>query len=807
VSGVRILAGVSFALLGAALALLLRPRDLPAPAPPPDSPAAAATEPAPSPVEPAGTVRGAVVDRDGRALPGARVAAAGVSATTDGNGAFSLPVDGTDPVDVVIAADGHATVEWWSVSADEELRVVLERGVALEFAATDEIGVPVAGLRVEVAARVFGGESGFRASGETDANGRSVLGPLPAGRWADVRASGAAAACAPYRLVRTPAEGARRIEIACLRGARIDGVVRDAASGAPVSGARVRLDARLESRAVTGGDGGFTLRGWDGESCGIVVESDVHAAVEVDAAPRVEVALDPALTVVGRVVDEDGNAIAGAAVAVRRSRTGWDRFGPSPPSAATDSEGRFEMRGVPLATPDPLVVRAPGRACGTFDLERVPRTRNVADCGDLALGSAHSVAGTFVDRTGAPLRRARITLEGFGGEPLYFAARFTDEQGRFSFDDAPDAVFRVEGSAPGVSPCEAEIVVPPEWRSVAVALQAGEHRADVVVLDDAGRPIPGAVVALGRGGASVEAMTDDEGRALFLLPEEPSRVAARYPDGDERRFEASSDQSWPRGARGMRIALRETRQVRGRLVDDEGEGVGGAAIRARAAGRETEWGRTDRSGEFAIELPASAPVALRFVARGTRDGMPIVWEAALEGQPPVGPVVVRATPLRADASVRARVLSPDGRPVLGVRVCCEGEEQLTDAAGRVAFEGLPARDVELAVVAGESNDDWVAPEPRTVASAGQSVELRFLVGVPIAGTVRLSDGSPARGAEVTASSGDRLVNRTFADSAGGFRLLVPEPLLDSYELRAARQGRFASCSISAGQADLILTLR
>ena len=130
--------------------------------------------------------------------------------------------------------------------------------------------------------------------------------------------------------------------VSCVQGAVLD------ANGAPLSGVSVATSAG--SAAVTDDDGRYDLPAPADQAVTVFVEGYPPATGLVPGAGAGCAVLDfvpPAAQtacVSGRVIDEDGNPVAGATVEAREGR------GPLLESALTDGQGAFSLGRLPLAT-------------------------------------------------------------------------------------------------------------------------------------------------------------------------------------------------------------------------------------------------------------------------------------------------------------------------------------------------------------------------------------------------------------------------------------------------------------------------
>jgi hypothetical protein len=238
--------------------------------------------------------------------------------------------------------------------------------------------------------------------------------------------------------------------------------------------------------------------------------------------------------------------------------------------------------------------------------------------------------------------------------------------------------------------------------------------------------------------------------------------------------------------------------ARGRVVDQRGRALAGAAVEIRASPTEV-WGqgRCDPDGNFAI--------------RGLRAGEAIAWAGAagylaalsprLELRPQA-PVEVPTFRLQKGAVLHGLVGAPDQRPRSGARVLLIGAdggpiaEQDSDPAGRYRFEGLDRGPFTLRIEDGE-----YAPFQRSAIELelGAERELPVVLGPGAGLVVRAIDGSGAPVAGVRlelepvgdlpyAENGD-----PYTDVRGEWQRLLLAP--GAYRVEAARDGIVQSAQL------------
>ncbi|QEH31949.1 ECF RNA polymerase sigma-E factor [Aquisphaera giovannonii] len=148
------------------------------------------------------------------------------------------------------------------------------------------------------------------------------------------------------------------------------------------------------------------------------------------------------VTVTGRVVDDEGNPVAGAAVAA-----GTDFREKEPDAeAVTDAEGRFALKGL-KAGPVVLTVQGKGHAPDLLATTAAPGMKPV----EFELKAAHAIRGRIVDADDKPIAGAPIAADEWRGHhTLRWHAR-TDAEGRYRWDDAPADMVLIDLGSLGYS--------------------------------------------------------------------------------------------------------------------------------------------------------------------------------------------------------------------------------------------------------------------------------------------------------------------------------------------------------------------
>ena len=706
-------------------------------------------------------LHGAVVDTEGRGVPGARVlvclpvwrsphagswnsgAREGPETRTGADGSFRLRLEPGAEIRLCVGAPGYATVTLPEVQAGERVRVVLPRAASLLVRVRDEEGSPVAGAELHLEGnedREWVGE----VRQETDESGICRLDGLPPGWKLRLTVLHAAFARVDRMGVSIPEVGTCEVEVVLRPGRRLSGRVLDAETGSPIPGAEVSDGARLPRIVRTDTAGDFLFAGFpaeDGEPH-LLVRAGGYAPLGVGVHPgdeRLELSLQRAASIRGRVVDRAGAVVAGARVSAGGSML----------------PGRFESHGL---TDEEHPERS--RIALSYDYEPPGAPGREVDFGDVVLGSGGTVAGRVLATDGTPLVGASVSLLGgnfdrtarrpgiAGGTWGPQEHRRSDDLGRFRFGDLAPGAYRLSVHAPGGDTRSAPAVIerPGQVVSRDVAFGAG-HAIHVIVTDDGGRPVSGISVWTRTAAGESSVVTDDRGEAVLRVEGEVDTMWVFGLEEDWLSPWTHSGRPVDAAAAEVRFVLLPAAEISGLVVGPDGLPVGGASVRSRVAEGRLERALTDEEGRFVLSVPARGPFDLE-ADRGALAGT--LGDVVAGGADPV----IRLQPLPTDRSLSVLVEDPDGGPVEGVLVSFQAIGQFsvlrTDATGRVTFEGLPARRGWLMTQGGGPGpvSRFANPARVVVMPEGQEGVLRFRRTVEISGRVQGEDGKPFVGARV-----------------------------------------------------------
>jgi protocatechuate 3,4-dioxygenase beta subunit len=221
---------------------------------------------------------------------------------------------------------------------------------------------------------------------------------------------------------------------------KLTGTVVDA-DGKPASKVTVNLFPMPQGEKRTDAVGRFTLTFDPNQSGGMQINQRVviacdparnlAAALDVEEdTTNVNLRLEPALTLVGRVTDTSGKAISNAQAQVMFLT---DRMGSQMGSAIrTDAEGRFEIKGLPTDRRYSVNVSAKGfgQESRSVDTPEAETRRVELDPFELPVADQR-IAGVVLDNNDKPV--AHASIYSYGGKQPNLNGQ-TDAKGRFSFD-------------------------------------------------------------------------------------------------------------------------------------------------------------------------------------------------------------------------------------------------------------------------------------------------------------------------------------------------------------------------------------
>jgi len=394
------------------------------------------------------------------------------------------------------------------------------------------------------------------------------------------------------------AEGVADVSAAASPRKTITGKVRDP-DGQAVAGAKVRWGLVPEDQSVedttTDAEGNYSLANVPNrEGAAVLVMAPGYAVQCAPLSPAsnvTDVTLSRGVTVQGAVTNESGMPIAG--VKVLPGVSGFepgviDRFWLTELETVTNDQGKFEIAGAPVvnATFDFL---KPG-----YDEQRGVLLVPNVETNIVKLEAGGAAKGTVVDQHGAPVRNFNIRLtsprnrrpnERLGGYSAgfnWYGASFTDPAGKFLMTEVrAGAPLRLVVSSPGVGRAIVErLLAAPldeleKAESPTIRLEPFDPLKVHVVSAETGQPIAAARVGLmedelrATGSFSwghddlwmTRTWTDADGRSVFAEPEAKDGTLIVTAPGYARQRV-----SWPGDAREIEVKLAPGCELSGTVV-------------------------------------------------------------------------------------------------------------------------------------------------------------------------------------------------------------------------------------------------
>ena len=424
----------------------------------------------------------------------------------------------------------------------------------------------------------------------------------------------------------------------------------------PGSGGRGQVplgdgELAVDAESVAAEDGRFSLRHLAAGRYEVRAGHPRHATrvlppidvLEGDTIDLGTIELAPGGPLAGRVVDADGRPVEGVWLTAEATSVAA-RFAGTPQrvDAESDSEGRFELKGLPAAEPLRLTARHSGYSEAQIGGIVVPLAEPLV----VELRKGSTILGRVVGPEGEPIENASVTVTaplGIGSTGFGLPA-LTDVDGRFEVGGLGAGTRTLTARADGYQQREVEgltILEDDELGPVEVRLEAGAEISGRVLARD-GSPAPGTGVWLaarwtepGGDGAAIPPPPDltlvapahgrSDARGEFVIRGAavgPTTITAHH----DRLGDAAAELEVRPGANAIELILDPRGRIHGRVVDGDGEPVPGARIELAArGGRPWQWpAQTDREGRFVFRFLAAGDYQLGASAPGLRlEGPPL----------------------------------------------------------------------------------------------------------------------------------------------------------------------------------------
>lgn len=795
-----------------------------------------------------------VTDAPGEPVEGAVV----VARPAAGGG---LPFGGTDPERVragVTNAEGLAVLESlppgpWTVavlargfapSTERQVQtglitVQLDLGGAITGTVADADGVPLSGARVSVGAGLPGAptwaEQASRVETMTDAEGGfrlEGLGPRP------VRLS--ARAPGYGKATRDDVEAGDHVELFLFPGATLEGTVIDE-EGGTIEGALVQAaGGGLFTAALPGerteADGTFVMAGVEEGEYVVVAREGGRApglarvVVEGDGAVPIEIVITAGAFVTGRLTDPEGEPVIARVEAVSFDGVGLPAFAREHLTSDAGDDGTFALGPLPLGDLE-LEALAHG-----FSPRRVSASLfeagTTAELGDVILDRGLSIRGRVADQDGAGVEAALVRAMPRSYRPRQRLEARSREDGSFELGGLDEGLHTLTATKPGYA--GPQLATQAGDEAVELVLETGGEIAGRVVTAD-GQAALDALIRAELADPSVErherdsalgSVEDDEGRFVLRDVRAGTWILKAVSKG---RGEVSVPEIQVVGGRTTDVGtvrLARGGIIRGAVVDSDGVGIPGAAVRGHRSTRSSA-GRveTQSGGHGAFEIRGVPAGRMSISASHPRYAASA--SHVVEVDPTSEPVPVRLT-LARGGRIQGTVLHRDGRPFDGGRVMTwalgsdrgpgssqngaitpdgwYGLDHVRQGRTRVHVMSFTSRSP---TGSGSSNMLTAIAHRDVDVRDGETVALDFpLRDVLVTGQVTRG-GQPVRGVLV-GLMGDGMMSMHFSGATSPRALSTvsgPQPLTGTtgedgvYELLAYSPGRFhvALTELSAGQ--------
>lgn len=736
---------------------------------------------------------------------------------TDRNGAFILRHQRGEGVDLVVRAKGFAQKTVTCCQAGGRVDVQLSIAGTVDVVVRDQRDQPVPGATV----RFFRSVSSVKfyrtfdtREGVTDQHGRFSVHDVEPG---EAKLSIHHESYLPASNVPVEVKAADDETVITLEdGSVLTGRVTDRQTGEPIAGAVITTSWSGTHACRTDARGMYRLAGWHG-----MRNRQIHAmaagygrtAARVESGNRLDLELDRGDVVKGRVHSWSGEPLGNVRVTAIGSQWGENLHHIDSRSGKTAPDGSFLLDGIRRDIPHSLIIQATGHGRHMLDFDSHPG--GVIDLGIVTLARAHAIEGVVLGSDGRPVAGAFVRLNGFNKDRLRLRetpaieaterfgreeGRVTDDLGRFRFPDLSPGPYKLMANQPGLPEVSKELILREgeDPKTVVVRWPAG-GRFVVRVREDSGNPIRDLQLLLHWKGLdrSMSKRTDTQGSAVF--DGVPEGVELRVHVLIARPYASPKPASLKTrlGPDPFVITLTRARVVAGVVLDPSDKPLPGVALAAYRNGKQLTSTNTDKKGRFKLRFDSAGhTVDVRiwnYISAGPTPVRKLRYQGSLgDILVPSQDLVLRASPVDEDRTLSVNVTTPDGEAAVGskVRIVAPGIDRTlsTDASGVVFIKKLSSLTTRVVALAPDGSDFADSSSTRVVPN-GQSIRLALRAGLLITGTVLGTDGNPAPGARVKATTSTRpgaVVG--VADTSGRFSLRVPAGA--TYTLEASFEDRF-----------------
>ncbi len=619
------------------------------------------------------TIQGKVVTPDGKPVKDAAVfwlerSAEGVmqrrfTTDTDAQGQFRFaeasPTSGSVKYATILvqSTDWGLTFQALRVAdaVSKPLTITLQPASTLTVSFLDQAGAPLPNLPVRVSA-IYMPEVGFLEiptamrgiwEQKTNTKGECLFPGLPQGgqiRFAVQNEAFATPTNADaVTLGKTPTQPPAMVHL--IPGGTVQGLVTNAADGAPVAGVHVSAQAvgigQGWGEAFTDAQGRYRITGMSSGTYNLFLvlngprqkTTTARAREKVEVKPgtvvdRQDFALIPGSLLTGKVTDKStGKPLEG--VMIGFYGPAYPRSGAAVQSATTNAEGVYQAR-VPSGTQYVYVMGLPAAAANRYEPPKEGADVTVGEDASLtqdftltpALAqNLKPVRGQVVGVDGKPIPNARVTVQSVAddGSTLPEGNNVTaDEHGAFRVEMVSPSV-RLRARS-GDLATEATILV---QNGQEITLHVKPNVLFTLggqVRDAQGKPLPGARVTLyewwlDSGHSTRTTVSDGQGRFQLsdLYPDMRYSVSA---EAKGYGTQSSAVVQYKPGEKGETPALQLPRAdsvLAGRVVDENGDPLAKQTVRMQGLATPSQEATTDAQGRFRFTGVVDEPLVLYLV--------------------------------------------------------------------------------------------------------------------------------------------------------------------------------------------------
>jgi len=483
---------------------------------------------------------------------------------------------------------------------------------------------------------------------------------------------------------------------------------------------------------------------------------------------KVEIALEPGITISGRVIDEYGEPVEGVEIETDEELGLENSFsGHRTRAPKTDADGRFELarqsrRVTGVMTYGPDIARG---ARVTVDATR-------GDVRDLVITVVRGgcIEGVVLWSSRMPVNRFEVTADGPDG----YGAE-TGEEGHFRLCGLFEGKYRVEVHATGFDIAGSASVLEVQTGSAPLQLILEETPIFDLhgeVVDGRDQPIERFKVHATRPSPVYRSERTDGDSGRFVLGRlEPGdwtiKVTADDHQPVRQRVIVGAQSSAP-----LRFVLLPAARIRGRVVDAANDPVADALVmdESTAYVEDSEPSHTDSQGQFEIE--ASSRLT-RLVASKLGFSPSAITELELVSGDIAEGVVLR---LRESCRIEGRVLDELGGPVSGavVEYISVMHAVESDAMGGFELEGVPPGQFRLIASRPETPEARASAEGTLVAGVPYTVVMRFESQDPVRARGRVLHGGLPMAWKLGLHSLS-FYSQCDSDAEGRFEVTLPRP--------------------------------